>query len=140
MSDAIWRRDWYDRIRLSGNRNRSGNLCRSDHSGDCWDARLRDREDPLQQRLADFAARGDVASLEQIELSQPLTERVIYPSARKIGEVAHQFHPAKRASEHRAPLELAGNPRGLEPATFWALADHAGGRYWRFPALYLWDW
>jgi len=78
-------------------------------------------DDPLQRRLADFAARGEVVTLEQIELSQPLTERVIYPAARRLGEMISRFTPqnALQTTSHR--LDLAGNPRGLEPTTFWAL-------------------
>jgi len=77
-------------------------------------------DDPLQQRLAEFAARGESASLEEIELSQPITERIIYPLAKKLGEIAVRFTPqnALQTTAHR--LELAGNPRGLDPTSFWA--------------------
>jgi tight adherence protein C len=84
---------------------------------------LRDRResDPLQQRLAEFAARGETATLEEIELSQPISDRVIIPVARKIGEIVSRFTPqnALQATAHR--LELAGSPRGMDPAIFWAL-------------------
>ena len=94
---------------------------------------VRDAEgnDPLEARLAEFAARGEAVSLEEIELSQPLTERILIPMARRFGEFAARFTPqnAMQSTEHK--LELAGNPRGLEPATFWALrfvmAIFAGG-------------
>jgi tight adherence protein C len=76
-------------------------------------------EDPLQNRLAEFAARGETASLEEIELSQPLTERIIYPMARKLGEVALRFTPQNALLSTQKKLELAGNPRGLEPTLFW---------------------
>ncbi len=77
-------------------------------------------DDPLQSRLAEFAMRGETASLEEIELSQPLTERVIYPLARKIGSLAIKFTPqnAIQSTNHR--LELAGNPSGVDATTFWA--------------------
>ena len=42
-------------------------------------------DDPLQARLAEFIQRGDVTSLEEIELSQPFSERVIIPVVRRIG-------------------------------------------------------
>lgn len=77
--------------------------------------------DPLQQRLADFAARGETASLEEIELSQPISERVILPTARKIGKFVIRFTPQYVLQTTARRLELAGDPRGLEPATFWAL-------------------
>jgi tight adherence protein C len=84
---------------------------------------LRDRResDPLQQRLAEFAARGETATLEEIELSQPISDRVIIPMARRIGELVTRITPqnALQATAHR--LELAGSPRGFDPAVFWAL-------------------
>jgi tight adherence protein C len=84
---------------------------------------LRDSSDndPLQQRLAEFAARGEQVSLEEIELSQPLTERVIYPVARRLGELVTRFTPQNALQNTARKLELAGNPRGLDPSTFWAL-------------------
>jgi tight adherence protein C len=83
--------------------------------------RARYESDPLQQRLAEFAARGETASLEQIELSQPITERVIFPVARWLGEFVTRFTPQNALQTTARKLELAGNPRGLEPPIFWAL-------------------
>ena len=84
---------------------------------------LRDKqqEDPLQSRLADFAARGETATLEEIELSAPLSDRVIIPMARKFGEFVARFTPQNAMQSTARQLELAGNPRLLDPATFWAL-------------------
>ena len=83
--------------------------------------RAKYESDPLQQRLAEFAARGETASLEQIELSQPITERVIFPVARRLGDFVTRFTPQNALQATGRKLELAGNPRGLEPAIFWAL-------------------
>jgi tight adherence protein C len=84
---------------------------------------LRDskQSDPLQDRLAEFAARGEKVNLEEIELSQPLSERVILPLARHFGEFAIRFTPQNALQATSRKLELAGNPSGLEPATFWAM-------------------
>jgi tight adherence protein C len=84
---------------------------------------LRDtrEHDPLQERLAEYAARGETATLEEIELSQPFTERVIFPSARKIGKFVTRFTPQNALQMTANRLELAGNPRGLEPTIFWAI-------------------
>jgi len=84
---------------------------------------LRDKggNDPLQQRLAEYAARGETVTLEEIELSQPLSERVIIPVARKFGEFATKFTPQNALQSTAKKLELAGSPRGLDPALFWAL-------------------
>jgi tight adherence protein C len=77
-------------------------------------------EDPLQERLAEFAARGETVNLEQIELSQPFSDRVIVPLARKFGEFATRFTPQNAIQSAAHKIELAGNPRMLDPAIFWA--------------------
>ncbi len=84
---------------------------------------MRDRssDDSLQERLAEFAQSGRQATLEEIELSQPLSERIIFPLARRIGELVSRFTPQNALQSTARKLELAGNPKGLEPATFWAL-------------------
>ncbi|MGB9669286.1 MAG: hypothetical protein ACPL0B_02760, partial [Anaerolineales bacterium] len=78
------------------------------------------REDPLQKRLAEYADQGNVKSLEEIELSQPFTERVIFPLARKFGELATKFTPQSALQNTAHRLELAGSPRGIDPTIFWA--------------------
>jgi tight adherence protein C len=84
---------------------------------------LRDQsgDDPLQSRLAEFAASGENVNLEEIELSQPLSERIILPIARKFSELALRFTPQNAINETAHKLEMAGNPRGMQPATFWAM-------------------
>lgn len=77
--------------------------------------------DPLQDRLAEFAARGEITDLEEIELSQPLTERIIFPIARKLGELALRFTPQNAIQQTAHKLEMAGNPGGIDPTIFWAL-------------------
>jgi tight adherence protein C len=77
-------------------------------------------DDPLQERLAEYAMRGQSATLEEIELSQPLSERVIFPLARKFGQFAVKFTPQNALQNTAHRLELAGNPRGLDPTLFWA--------------------
>ena len=79
-----------------------------------------DRADPLQDRLAEFASRGETATLEEIELSQPISERVILPAARKFGEFATRFTPQNALQDTAQKLELAGNPRGMDPTLFLA--------------------
>jgi tight adherence protein C len=77
-------------------------------------------DDPLQERLAEYAMRGQSATLEEIELSQPLTERVVFPLARKFGQFAVKFTPQNALQNTAHRLELAGNPRGVDPTIFWA--------------------
>ncbi len=82
---------------------------------------LRDRggEDALQDRLADFVGRGEVATLEEIEMSQSLTDRVIIPMARRFGDVVLRVTPQNALDRTARQIELAGNPGGLEPTLFW---------------------
>lgn len=77
--------------------------------------------DPLQDRLAEFAARGERVDLEEIEMSQPLTERVLFPVARSLGRIALRFTPQNAIQQTARKLELAGNPKGIDPTIFWAM-------------------
>ena len=77
--------------------------------------------DPLQARLAEFIQRGDVTSLEEIELSQPFSERVIIPIVRRLGEFSARFTPQKAIQDTARRLELAGNPWPIDAATFLAI-------------------
>src|SRR5574342_694717 len=77
-----------------------------------------EEDDPLQARLAEFIQRGDVTSLEEIELSQPFSERVIVPVIRRIGEFSARFTPQKAIQDTARRLELAGNPWPIDAATF----------------------
>ena len=77
--------------------------------------------DPLQDRLAEYAARGEIADLEEIELSQPIAERIIYPIARKLGELALRFTPQNAIQQTTKKLERAGGPGGMDATVFWAL-------------------
>ncbi len=78
-------------------------------------------DDPLQARLAEFIQRGDVTSLEEIELSQPFSERVIVPVIRRVGEFSARFTPQKAIQDTARKLELAGNPWPIDAATFLAI-------------------
>ena len=78
-------------------------------------------DDPLQARLAEYLQRGDVVSLEEIELSQPFSERVLIPMARRIGEISARFTPQKAIQDTTKLMELAGNPWPIDAATFLAI-------------------
>ena len=76
--------------------------------------------DPLEERLAEFAEIGEPTSLEDIEMSQPFMDRVVYPTAQRMGEIALRFTPQTMIQDTQEKLEMAGNPRGLDPTTFLA--------------------
>lgn len=77
--------------------------------------------DALQDRLVEFAVRGGKVSLEEIELSQPISQRVVLPLARKMGEFALRFTPQNAFQSTAHKIELAGNPRGMDPTILWGL-------------------
>ncbi|NPV84812.1 MAG: type II secretion system F family protein [Anaerolineae bacterium] len=78
-------------------------------------------EDFLQERLAEYSQRGEEINLEKIELSQPFSQRVIYPLARSLGELAIKFTPQNALQSISRKLELAGSPARLDPTIFLAL-------------------
>jgi tight adherence protein C len=83
--------------------------------------RTQEQGDPLQTRLAEFSTREKPVTLEEIELSQPFSERILLPLVRRLGEFASRFTPQNSLQQIQHQLDLAGNPKGLEPTTFWAL-------------------
>jgi len=84
-------------------------------------ARDKDESDPLMTRLAEAAQRGDVvSSLEQIEMQQPFSQRVVLPLLRRVGELSTRYTPQKALEDTTHKLELAGNPGRIDAATFLA--------------------
>ncbi len=82
--------------------------------------RNRQLETPFEERLNEYISRGEEVTLEEIELSQPITERILVPIIHKIGELTEKFTPQKAIEQVEIQLELAGNPPGIEPTIFWA--------------------
>lgn len=82
--------------------------------------RNRQEETPFEERLNEYISRGEEVTLEEIELSQPITERVIVPIVQKIGEITERFTPQNAIEQTELKLELAGNPPGIDPTNFWA--------------------
>ena len=81
----------------------------------------------LQNRLEEFNRRGVEVDLEKIELSLPFQDRIIFPIARKLGELAIKFTPQNAMQNIARKLELAGSPGRLDPTVFLALQFIAGG-------------
>lgn len=77
--------------------------------------------DLVEKRLAEFINSGQTATLEEIELSQPFMERVIYPVARRMGEIALRFAPQNAIQNIARKLDMAGNPGNIDPTAFFAL-------------------
>ncbi len=79
-----------------------------------------EENDPLMNRLAEASQRGELTSLEDIELSQPFSERILVPFMRSVGEFSARFTPQKALQDTSRKLELAGNPGQIDAATFLA--------------------
>ncbi len=87
---------------------------------------LRKAEDnPLATRIDEFAAREEIVSIEEIELSMPITDRIFIPIIRKISEFVVRFTPQRTLESTTRMLELAGNPRNMSAAEFSVLRGGA---------------
>lgn len=81
----------------------------------------RAEEDPLAARIDEFAAREEVVSIEDIELSMPISDRIFVPIVRRISDFIVRFTPQTTLERTARQLELAGNPRNMSAAEFWIL-------------------
>ena len=61
------------------------------------------------------------SSLEEIELSQPFSQRVLVPLINRIGEISARFTPQRAIQSTARQMELAGNPWPIDAATFLAI-------------------
>lgn len=89
------------------------------------------KEDALEARLAELGAMGRTATLEEIELSLPFSERVIRPILQKVAALIGRMTPSQTLARTRRYLELAGLSQKIGPAEFAAaryiLAGVLGG-------------
>lgn len=83
----------------------------------------------LQARLEDLSQKSGQVNLEQLELAQPFSERIIYPTARKLGEMAVRFTPQNALLSISRKLELAGSPAQLDPTLFLSLQFFAAAGF-----------
>ncbi len=72
----------------------------------------------LLERLDEFSQSGEQLDLEKLEMSQPFMERVVYPIARKLGEITVKFTPQNWLNSISRKLELGGNPGKIDPSVF----------------------
>jgi tight adherence protein C len=79
----------------------------------------RAEDDPLTVRIDEFASREEIVSIEEIELSMPISDRIFVPIIRKFSDFIIRFTPQKTLEQTTKQLELAGNPRNMSAAQFW---------------------
>ena len=76
-------------------------------------ARSRQPGSVLEDRLAEFGTLERPPTLEEIELSQPFSERVLLPLITNLAEFAMRLSPQKSTEALQHKLDLAGNPYNL---------------------------
>jgi tight adherence protein C len=89
-------------------------------------------EKALLSRLDELSKSGESFDLEKIELSQPFTERILFPFARSLGNFAVRFTPQNALLGIEKKLDLAGVSSKIDPsmvlmAQFLFLAVFGGG-------------
>jgi tight adherence protein C len=72
----------------------------------------------LFDRLEDFSIDGEQVNLENLEMTLPFSERVIFPIARKLGEFTMRFTPQNWLNSTTRKLELAGRLAKMDATLF----------------------
>jgi tight adherence protein C len=81
----------------------------------------RAEEDPLSARIGEYAMRDEAASMEEIELSLSISDRIFVPMVRRISQFVIRLTPQTTLERTARQLELAGSPRNMTAAEFWAI-------------------
>jgi tight adherence protein C len=71
------------------------------------------RTEAVEERLVEFGTLERPPTLEEIELSQPFTDRVLQPLVTSLAEFAMRFSPRRSMEAAQHQLDLAGNPYEL---------------------------
>ena len=72
----------------------------------------------IDDRLAEFGTLDRPPSLEELELAQPFSERVMLPVSRGLARFVGRFTPKKTVAAIQHKLDLAGSPYGWGPTEF----------------------
>ncbi len=72
----------------------------------------------LDDRLNELAALGQSVTLEELELSQPFSQRVLIPMLEALSKMAQRFTPQHTIEASRHKLELAGLAHKIKPTQF----------------------
>lgn len=80
--------------------------------------------DQVLDRLAEYG--GRTLTLEEIELSQPFSQRIIKPILDGVAQLLGRLAPQRNIEETRRKLELAGRPYGWGPTEFLGVRGLAG--------------
>lgn len=80
----------------------------------------KEEEDPLTARLSEFTQRGETVTLEDLEMSQTFSERVVMPLLKQFGDLATRFTPQNALQEVSRKLELGGKAGSIDAPVFLA--------------------
>lgn len=72
----------------------------------------------VEDRLDEYGTLEQPPTLEEIELSQPFTERVLIPLLEGLADLATRINPQGGMENIQHNLDLAGNPYGWSPMQF----------------------
>lgn len=81
----------------------------------------RAEDDPLTTRIEEYAVREEPVSIEEIELSMPITDRLVVPILRRLSQLVIRLTPQTMLERSAHKLELAGSPGNISAAEFWAI-------------------
>jgi tight adherence protein C len=80
--------------------------------------------DQVEARLIEYGSRPP--TLEEIELSQPFSQRILLPLIRATSRFMARFTPQRTVEETRHKLDLAGRPNNWGPTEFLGIRALAG--------------
>lgn len=72
----------------------------------------------LDDRIAEFGTLEQPLTLEELELSQPFSERIVLPLVRGLAQFVMRFTPRQSMQSTQHQLDLAGNPYGWSSTEF----------------------
>ena len=75
----------------------------------------------VSARLEEFATRATPLTLEEIELSQPFSDRILRPILQGLAGFVTRFTPARTVEATRLKLELAGRPHNWGTTEFFGV-------------------
>ena len=76
-------------------------------------------DDALSDRINEYAAREEVATIEDIELSLSFSDRVIVPTMQRLSESIARFAPQSLLEQTQRQLEISG--KTLSASEFWLI-------------------
>jgi len=82
--------------------------------------------DDVAVRLEEFASRSAPLTLEEIELSQPFSQRIMLPILKRLASFVTRFTPTSTLEATRHNLEMAGRPNNWGPTEFFGARAAAG--------------